>query len=648
VRDITARKQAEKEARQSQKTFAEVIERSPFGTYIVDAQFRIAMMNAASQEGAFRNVRPVIGRDFSEAMRILWPESVAAEIVGHFRHTLETGEPYYSPRFINPRHDVEIVEAYEWELHRMTLPDGQHGVICYYYDSTKLREAEAAVRSSEERLRFALESCQIGAWDIDLDDHTADRSLQHDRIFGYQEPLSSWTLDDFLRHALPEYRAEVESMVRDATARGTGWTYECQIRRADGEVRWIWFSGDRHVDNSGRHRVAGVVQDITDRKHAEIALREANERLREADLRKNEFIAILSHELRNPLAPIRYALPLLAEERLGAGGRRATAVIDRQVTHLARLVDDLLDVSRITTGKVELLTDDVALDAVLSAAVDAASPAIAAAQHSLDVAVPDGPIWIHADPARIGQAVTNLLNNSAKYTPKGGRIRLEATASDAEVVIRVVDNGVGIAPDALPTVFEMFRQVRGPNRSQGGLGIGLTLAKQFVEMHGGTIEARSGGENKGAEFVIRLPRAPARRRPEETRPEPYGQPGCLRVLVVDDNVDLVEMLAVLIEASGHQVRKAFDGRSAISAALEYHPHVVFLDVGMPDMSGIEVAKELRRHPQMAGTRIVALTGWGQAEDRHRTEEAGFDDHVTKPADPECLQRLLQRFAAEAF
>ena len=193
----------------------------------------------------------------------------------------------------------------------------------------------------------------------------------------------------------------------------------------------------------------------------------------------------------------------------------------------------------------------------------------------------------------------------------------------------------------------MFRQVSGPNRSQGGLGVGLTLTKQLVEMHGGTIEAHSGGENQGAEFVIRLPLAPAEGRPDET-PEtrPRGEVPCLRVLVVDDNVDLVEMLALMVEASGHQVRKAFDGRSAVSAALEYQPHVVLLDVGMPDMSGIDVAKELRRHPEMAATRIVALTGWGQAEDRHRTADAGFDDHVTKPADPERLRRLLQGFGAE--
>jgi two-component system, cell cycle sensor histidine kinase and response regulator CckA len=279
VRDITDRKRAEEDTRRSQKTFSELVERSPFGIYIVDSQFRIAHMNASSQAGAFRNVRPVIGRDLAETMRILWPEPVAAEIIAHFRHTLETGEPYYSPGFFNPRQDVETVEGYEWELHRMTLPDGQHGVICYYFDSTKLRQAEAAVQESEERLRFALESCQIGAWDIDLVDHTAYRSLEHCRIFGYGEMLQQWTLADFLKHALPEYRAEIEAMVRKATAERRGWTNECRIRRADGEIRWIWFTGRHRTDSSGRPRVVGVVQDITERKQAEEKLFETNQRL---------------------------------------------------------------------------------------------------------------------------------------------------------------------------------------------------------------------------------------------------------------------------------------------------------------------------------------------------------------------------------
>jgi len=282
----------------------------------------------------------------------------------------------------------------------------------------------------------------------------------------------------------------------------------------------------------------------------------------------------------------------------------------------------------------------------VSTAVEAASPAIAAARHSLEIAVPDHPIWLHVDPARISQALTNLLNNSAKYTPQGGRIRLEAAADEASVTIRVIDNGIGLDREALATVFEMFRQAGDRNGTEGGLGIGLTLARQLVEMHGGSIEAHSEGEGQGAEFAIRLPLAATTAPRKEQQPSPAsdGQPARLKVLVVDDNADLVEMLSMVVEAAGHHVRKAFDGRSGISAALEYQPDLILLDVGMPDMHGTEVAKELRRHREVAGARIVALTGWGQAEDRQRTADAGFDDHLTKPADPGQIQRILEEVA----
>ena len=420
-----------------------------------------------------------------------------------------------------------------------------------------------------------------------------------------------------------------------------------EIVQATGRRIACWFGAAPLRNTSGEIVGAVVVfRNVTDERRTAEALRHANATLAEADRRKDEFIAVLSHELRNPLAPIRYALPLLGEERFGERGRRAIAVIERQVAHVVRMVDDLLDVSRITTGKIELRRDFFTLGSIVSTAVEAASPAISAARHSLEIDVPEDPIWLYVDPARISQAITNLLNNSAKYTPQGGRIRLEAAADEASVTIRVIDNGIGLDGEALRTVFDMFRQANDRNGSQGGLGIGLTLARQLVEMHGGSVEAQSEGAGRGAEFAIRLPRAVATVPTKEQQPLSAGNEhsGRVKVLVVDDNVDLVEMLSMVIEAAGHYVRKAFDGRSGISAALEYQPDLILLDVGMPDMKGTEVAKELRRHRELAGARIVALTGWGQPDDRQRTAAAGFDDHLTKPADPGQIQQILEEVA----
>ena len=389
-----------------------------------------------------------------------------------------------------------------------------------------------------------------------------------------------------------------------------------------------------------------INSDITGRRRAEEALREANVRLAEADQRKDDFLAVLSHELRNPLAPITYALPLLQREPLGESAVRALAVIGRQVGHLSRLVDDLLDVSRITRGKVELRCEHVTLNSILTAALEAASPGVAAGRHTVKVSVPGDPIWLHADPARLAQVVTNLLNNSAKYTPRDGEISLEAGRDDHHAVIRVRDTGIGIPADALPHVFEMFRQVGHPDQSQGGLGIGLALVKRLVEMHRGRIEAHSAGVGHGAEFVVHLPIAEGAivQEADEISTVP-GAGRRLKVLIVDDNPDLVEMLAAVVSALGHDVRKAPDGPSAISAALSYRPDVVLLDLGLPGLSGTEVARELRRQPETGNARLVALTGWGKAEDRLETSEAGFDRHLTKPADPGMLEQLLDEFAA---
>jgi len=511
--------------------------------------------------------------------------------------------------------------------------------------------AEEVLRESDARLRAVIEEAPLAIALTGRSGEILLRNPRFDQLWGrpahvttaptYSDVYEGYHLDG--RRIASEEWPGARALLKGETIENE--VYE--IVQATGRRIACWFGAAPLRNTSGEIVGAVVVfRNVTDERRTAEALRHANATLAEADRRKDEFIAVLSHELRNPLAPIRYALPLLGEERFGERGRRAIAVIERQVAHVVRMVDDLLDVSRITTGKIELRRDFFTLGSIVSTAVEAASPAISAARHSLEIDVPEDPIWLYVDPARISQAITNLLNNSAKYTPQGGRIRLEAAADEASVTIRVIDNGIGLDGEALRTVFDMFRQANDRNGSQGGLGIGLTLARQLVEMHGGSVEAQSEGAGRGAEFAIRLPRAVATVPTKEQQPLSAGNEhsGRVKVLVVDDNVDLVEMLSMVIEAAGHYVRKAFDGRSGISAALEYQPDLILLDVGMPDLKGTEVAKELRRHRELAGARIVALTGWGQPDDRQRTAAAGFDDHLTKPADPGQIQRILEEVA----
>ncbi len=369
--------------------------------------------------------------------------------------------------------------------------------------------------------------------------------------------------------------------------------------------------------------------------------------LREADRRKDEFLATLAHELRNPLAPIRNSLQILKMPRLDAATiERSRDMMERQVHQLVRLVDDLLDVSRVMRGKIELRKEKVELSTVIARAVETVQPLIEAQGHELTAQLPPESLSLDADPVRLAQVVGNLLTNAAKYTEAHGRIRLTAQREDGEAVLRVRDSGIGIAPDMLPHIFELFVQVdHAATRSQGGLGIGLTLVKNLVEMHNGTVEAHSDGLGEGCEFVVRLPLMSKehRQRTEEENggapQEPVRSSGH-RLLVVDDNRDAADSLAMLLRLQGHEVRVAHDGPAALEMVKGYCPALVFLDIGMPGMDGYEVARRLRQQPGLENVRLAALTGWGQQEDRRRTAEAGFDHHLVKPVEPKALDGLL--------
>jgi PAS domain S-box-containing protein len=434
----------------------------------------------------------------------------------------------------------------------------------------------------------------------------------------------------------PEDRERAGRVYASALAAREPYAVDYRLRRRDGAWRWVLDSGRPRREAGGEF--AGHTGSVLDVHELSLAVEERDRLMREleeADRRKDEFLATLSHELRNPLAPLRNSLQLLrlADRRDGAAAPIHERM-ERQVEHLVRLVDDLLEMSRVTRGAFELRRDSVELASVVRNAVETSAPLIDAAAHRLELALPPEPLVADGDPVRLTQILANLLNNAARYTARGGRISVTLAREGGAACIRVRDTGSGIAPELLPRLFAMFS--RGGNSS--GLGIGLALARRLAEMHGGSIEAKSEGPGRGSEFVVRLPLlagAPAAQAP---RP-PAAKLRPRRILVVDDNRDAADSLAMLLSFLGAEVETANDGPGAIAAFERVRPAAVLLDLGMPGMDGYEVARSLRA-AGADGVPIIALTGWGQDEDRRRAREAGFDHHLIKPADMGALQALL--------
>jgi signal transduction histidine kinase len=383
-------------------------------------------------------------------------------------------------------------------------------------------------------------------------------------------------------------------------------------------------------------------EDYARLRSSEERLARQAEELATADRRKDEFLAVLGHELRNPLAPLQNGLELLA---LGGNDQalvtHARQVMERQLRHLVRLVDDLLDVARIRSGKIVLEIDRVELAAMVASAVELARPLIDARSHELQVILPPDTLWTDADRIRLPQLLANLLNNAAKYTDEGGNITLSVAQLGADIVVSVRDTGIGMDSEALGNVFELFAQATGPAHTvQGGLGVGLSLARSIAELHGGVLTAHSEGPGKGSEFVLRLPAAQAPQ-VRETAPATAGEPGFRqRILVVDDNVDAAESLGTMLAYSGHDVRVAHGGVEALSTAREFAPNVMILDLGMPEMDGYAVARAVRSDPRFASTRLIALSGYGQPDDRRRTADVGFDEHLVKPVEHDVLNAAL--------
>jgi PAS domain S-box-containing protein len=450
---------------------------------------------------------------------------------------------------------------------------------------------------------------------------------------------------DWSRFVHPEDRdGYLQSYLAAFSARAP-FTAEFRFRRNDGSWRWMQSEATPRVRDGAFQGYVGATVDITERKHAEIALRRSEDALREADRRKNEFLAVLAHELRNPLAPIRTALTLLRiSDDKPALLERLRPAMERQIAHMVRLIDDLLDVARITSGRIQLQRTPTAIAELVHAAVEANRAALDAAGLRLDVDLPVDPCFLDVDPTRFVQVLSNILHNASKFTEAGGRIELRAhvepPAVEPMLEIAICDTGAGIAPEMLPRVFDLFAQAGEAGRGRTGLGIGLALARQLIEMHGGSIAADSEGVDRGSRFTIRMPAVPMAVSPVQDE-APHAPPRVTRrVLIVDDNPDAAETLALLVSTLGGEAQTAYDGEGALRCAAAFRPDVILLDIGMPGMDGYETCRRLRAGPSGQDALVVALTGWGSEEDRRRTAEAGFDDHLTKPADPQLLEHVL--------
>jgi signal transduction histidine kinase/DNA-binding response OmpR family regulator len=521
-------------------------------------------------------------------------------------------------------------------------------------EAIRERERQASARmAQDEKLRFALSAGGLGWWELDL----ANEELTCSEICKatYGRPLDQpFTYAQLLASIHPEDAERVTDAVARSMADNGFYDIEYRVVWPNGELHWVMIRGHavRARENEPA-RMVGVSLDVTERERLHDALRLSQaelanqaEQLRTADRLKDEFLATLAHELRNPLAPITTGLALLSETADPKLSHKTLGVMQRQVSHMVRLIDDLLDVSRITSGKLELKRERISLASVLDAAIEGSMPNIERAGHTLRTSLTSEPLFLDADHTRVAQVISNLLNNSTKYTPRGGSIELAARRSGEFVVITVTDDGLGIPPDRLEEVFEMFSQVnRALERSQGGLGIGLALVRTLVQMHGGSVEARSAGRDQGSVFTVRLPLAAADV-PVNDRPVPHAVrgPAATRILVVDDNDDAAELLSLMLRKAGHETVVAPDGQSALAAAEALVPDFVILDIGLPGMSGYQVAEQLRKNARYANAGLIALTGWGTPEDRRKALEVGFDVHLTKPVAPADLHDAMQRAA----
>jgi PAS domain S-box-containing protein len=575
----------------------------------------------------------VFGADLDhidEVWKFIHPDDAAC-----VRATVEkalAGENEYSTSNRMIRTDTGALQWLETRalVHRSGNGKPLH-VTGFTSDITEKQQALETLKATEQRFRVALEGSSITAWACD-----ADR-----RYIWVHNPAADYKTEDFIGRRIGTIGEAGEEYAEYAAALDRVWSTGQPARLP---VRWRHAGRTRHFlsnidpvrDASGR--VVGLVGasvDVT-------ALQEAEQSLRDADRRKDEFLATLAHELRNPLAPIRYAAKLLSPDAPPATQAKASEIIERQATQMARLLDDLLDMSRVTRNVIELRREVFDLRRVVEDAVAGAKPLIEGLHHGLQVTLAGEPLWVNADITRVRQILDNLLQNAAKYTDPGGHIEIHASLELRSAVLVVRDTGIGLAPETLRRVFDLFTQVQPAGRGRTGLGIGLAVVKRLVELHGGEIDVHSAGPGKGARFTVRLPLCESLQRDDTEDPAKVVRlfNAEARVLVVDDNTDVVDSLSLLLRNQGIPVHTATDGEAAIRLADVLQPEVVLLDLGMPKIDGYQVAAWIRRQSWGAGVRIIAITGWGQGTDREHTRSAGFDAHLVKPVDSDELLHLI--------
>jgi PAS domain S-box-containing protein len=640
VLDITERRQVDEALRRSEERFTRFMQFLPGLAWIKDLNGRYVYANDAAVTAFNRPREALYGKKDGD----IFPAHDAAQFAENDRKAIasQTGVQL-----------IETLKHSDGRIHhsvvtKFPIPDldGKPAFVGgIAIDITDQLHAEKLRADSEERFRQMAESINEVFWMTDPDvTEVLYVSPAYERVWGrtcrslYENPRS------FLDAVHPDDLERVRATAFERHGRGESTDEEFRIVMPNGAVRWVRDRGFPIKDKSGRvFRKAGIAEDITDRKLAEQALKDA-------DRRKDEFLATLAHELRNPLAPLRNAVELLRQ----AGddpeiSLEARKIMERQLGHMVRLIDELLDISRVTSGKLQLHRERVELAAAVQSAVEATRPLIEASALELTVTLPRESIFLDADPTRLAQIISNLLNNAAKYTEKGGRIWVSAQRQNGSVAISIRDTGIGLAKEHLSQIFKMFSQVTPAlERSQGGLGIGLALVRGLTELHQGTIEAHSNGPGLGSEFIVRLPVLEVRPSTSATAVASEAGPSLgskCRILVVEDNIDSAQSLALLLRRMGYEIEVAYDGLEAVQATAAFRPRVVLLDIGLPRMNGYEAAKRIREQSGSDEVAIVALTGWGQEKDKQLASEAGFDHHLTKPVEPATLTNLLAAIAA---